>query len=523
MKSSIRSVALPIVLIASAANVYAANVYAESYDVVIQGGHVIDPETGLSDVRNIGINKGTIEAITKDSITGKTILDANDHIVSPGFIDLHHHGQNIAGYRMQAQQGVTTALELESGILPIGDWYKGQAEKNLPINYGASAAWTFARIATFTDSEPQANLQYFQSMQGLDNWKQKIATPEQLEKIMAYVEQGLDEGAIGIGINAGYAPGYGQKEYYALSKLAAERDVATYTHVRYASMMEPGSSFEAIQELIANSALTGAKMHINHINSTSLRDIDATLELFDEATENGFHVTAGAYPWGAAGTVVGAAMFSGPEWKERLGYQEESIQMGTERLNNEELLKAQKEQPGSIINWHFLDEAVPSELSALDKSIIHPNVLIESDSMPWMLIEDGKASYYEGDEWPIPSEAFAHPRSSGTFTKILGTYVRERGLLSMEEAIRKMSYMPATVLDGFVPQMEKKGRIQVGMDADIVIFDPKTVANKATYQVPAAISTGIDTVLVNGQFVVQDGELVTSAAPGQAIRRDTQK
>lgn len=515
MKPTIHSIVLPIALLASA-----THVYATQYDIVIQGGHVIDPETGLSDVRNIGINKGTIEMITLDAIAGKQVIDASDHVVSPGFIDLHHHGQNIAGYRMQAQQGVTTALELESGILPIGDWYQAQSEKNLPINYGASAAWTFARIATFTETEPVANLQYFQSMQGENNWKQEIASPEQLEQIMVYVQQGLDEGAIGIGINAGYAPGYGQKEYYALSKLAAEQDVATYTHVRYASMLEPGSSFEAIQELIANSALTGAKMHINHINSTSLRDIDATLELFDEATKNGFHVTAGAYPWGAASTVVGAAMFSGPEWKDRLGYQEESIQMGTERLDNTELLQAQKEQPGSIINWHFLDEAIPSELSALDRSIIHPNVLIESDSMPWMLIDDGKVSYYEGDEWPIPSEAFAHPRSSGTFTKVLGSYVRDRGLLSMEEAIRKMSYMPATVLDGFVPQMKKKGRIQVGMDADIVIFNPETVDNQATYQVPAAISTGVNTVLVNGQFVIQNGELVTDAAPGQAIRRN---
>ncbi|OEF87824.1 amidohydrolase family protein [Vibrio breoganii] len=515
MKSPIRSIALPIALL-----IGSANVYATTFDLVIKGGHVIDPETGLSDIRNIGINKGTIVAVTTDAISGNQVIDASEHIVSPGFIDLHHHGQNIAGYRMQAQQGVTTALELESGILPIADWYKTQSEKNLPINYGASAAWTFARIATFTETEPVANLQYFQSKQGVDNWKQEIATPEQLEKIMAYVQQGLDEGAIGIGINAGYAPGYGQKEYYALAKLAAEQDVATYTHVRYSSMLEPGSSFEAIQELIANSALTGAKMHLNHINSTSLRDIDATLELFDDATQQGLHVTAGAYPWGAASTVIGAAMFSGPEWKERLGYQEESIQLGTKRLNNEEMLETQKEAPGSVINWHFLDEAIPSELSALDRSIIHPNVLIESDSMPWMLIEDGQISYYEGNEWPIPSEAFAHPRSSGTFTKILGSYVRERGLLTMEEAIRKMSYMPATVLDGFVPQMEKKGRIQQGMDADIVIFDPKTVDNQATYQVPAAISTGINTVLVNGQFVVKEGELVTDAAPGQAIRRE---
>ncbi|CAH0530367.1 amidohydrolase family protein [Vibrio hippocampi] len=515
MKRSIPVITMPLILIATS-----GSALATSYDLVISGGHVIDPETGLSDVRNIGINKGTIEVISQDVLTGKQTIDASGHIVSPGFIDLHHHGQNISGYRMQAQQGVTTALELESGILPIGDWYDGQAKKNLPINYGASAAWTFARVATFTGTEPEANLQYFQAAQGLDNWKNDIATDEQFEQIIDYVEKGLNEGAIGIGINAGYAPGYGRKEYHALAKLAVKHNVATYTHVRYASMLEPGSSFEAIQELIANSALTGAKMHINHINSTSLKDIDATLELFDEATKQGYHVTAGAYPWGAASTVIGAAMFSGPEWKERLGFQEESIQLGTERLDNEQMLARQQSDPGTVINWHFLDEAIPNELSALDRSIIHPNVLIESDSMPWMLIDDGKVSYYEGDQWPLPEEAFAHPRSSGTFTKILGSYVRERGLLTVEEAIRKMSYMPATVLDGFVPQMAKKGRIQEGMDADIVIFDPATVDNQATYQAPSAISTGIDTVLVNGEFVVKNGELLTEVAPGQAIRRE---
>lgn len=499
------------------------NLYAADYDIVIKSGHVVDPESGLSDIRNVGINKGTIIAVTKDDISGKQIIDAKGQIVSPGFIDLHHHGQNITGYRMQAIQGVTTALELESGILPINDWYEGQAKKNLPINYGASAAWTFARVAAFTGEQPYADLTYFQNQQGRTDWKHEIASDEQMKEILASVEEGLDQGAIGIGINAGYAPGYGQKEYYALAKLAAKHDVGTFTHVRYASMMEPGSSFEAVKELIANATLTGARMHINHINSTSLRDIDSTLELFNEALEKGIPVTAGAYPWGAASTVVNAPMFSGDHWKQRMGYQERSIQMGFDRLSDEELLKAQKETPGAIINWHFLDESEEDGLAALDKSVLHPAVTIESDSMPWLLIGDDGITNYEGDEWPLPKNVFAHPRSSGSYVKMLDSYVRQRGELSLLQAIDKMSYKPATILQDYVPQMTKKGRIQEGMDADIVIFDINTVENRAGYQDPTLTPIGINNVMVNGILVVDEGELIIDSAPGLPIRRDVKK
>jgi N-acyl-D-glutamate deacylase len=238
----------------------------------------MDPETAYDDIANVGIKDGTIAVITKDEISGKETIDATGHVVAPGFIDIHAHGQNIGDYRMQAMQGVTTMLELESGVVPIADWYELQAQKNLPIHYGAAAGWTFARIATFTETKPEATAKYFQDAQGRMDWKMNIATPEQQEQILKLVEQGLDEGALGIGINAGYAPGYGQKEYFALAELAAERNVATFTHVRYASNMEPKSSFEAVKEVIANAAITGAHMHVCHINSSSLKDIHSTLE-----------------------------------------------------------------------------------------------------------------------------------------------------------------------------------------------------------------------------------------------------
>jgi N-acyl-D-glutamate deacylase len=503
-----------------AAMALASPALAQDYDVVILNGRVMDPETNFDAVAHVGIKDGRIAVITTDQIQGAETIDATGHVVAPGFIDLHAHGQNIGDYRMQAMQGVTTMLELESGILPIGDWYDAQGKKNLPINYGAAAAWTYGRIATFTGTPPEATAKYFQDVQGRSDWKMDIATPEQQSQILKYVEQGLDEGAIGIGVNAGYAPGYGRKEYFALANLAAEHDVATFTHFRYASNVEPQSSFEAVQELIANAAITGAHMHICHINSSSLRDIDATLELVNDAFERDINITVGAYPWGAASTVIGAAMFSGDGWQERMGSTASSFQLGTRRMTEEEVEDYQKNQPGTFIVWHYLDESNPDDLALLDKSILHPRILIESDEMFWMFMDDhDRVINYEGDDWPLPESTFSHPRSNGTFAKILRSYVRERGLLSMQEALRKMSLMPAQTLEGFVPQMKKKGRLQEGMDADIVVFDPETIRDVGTYEEPNHPAVGVQSLIVNGELVVQEGSLILDAGPGQPIRR----
>jgi N-acyl-D-glutamate deacylase len=493
---------------------------ASEYDLVISNGRVMDPETSYDDIANVGIKDGTIAVITKNEISGKETIDASGHVVAPGFIDIHAHGQNIGDYRMQAMQGVTTMLELESGVVPIADWYDHQSQKNLPINYGAAAGWTYARIATFTGTKPEATVKYFQDAQGLMDWKMNIATPEQQEQILKLVEQGLDEGALGIGINAGYAPGYGQKEYFALAKLAAERNVATFTHVRYASNMEPKSSFEAVKEVIANAAITGAHMHVCHINSTSLKDIHSTLALIDNAFENNINISVGAYPWGAASTVVGAAMFSGEGWRERMGSTAENFQLGTKRMTEEQLNDYQKNSPGTFITWHFLDESNPEDLALLDASVLHPRILVESDEMFWMFMDKhNHIINYDGDEWPLPKDTFSHPRSNGTFAKILRSYVRERKLMTMQEALRKMTLMPAQTLENFVPQMKKKGRLQEGMDADIVIFDPETISDVGTYIAPNQPAVGVQSLLVNGTQIIADSELILDASPGQPIRR----
>jgi len=517
MKSARILIAIAGLWLASGTMTYAAGA---DYDLVIKNGRVMDPETNFDAVANVGIKGGRIAAITDKAINGDKTIDATGHVVAPGFIDLHAHGQNIGDYRMQAMQGVTTMLELESGVLPVSAWYEGQAKKRLPINYGTAAGWTYARIATFTKTEPKATVQYFQDAQALTNWKSDLATPEQQKKILALVKRGLDEGALGIGINAGYAPGYGRKEYFALASLAAERNVATYTHVRYASNLEPQSSYEAVQELIANAAITGAHMHLCHINSTSLKDIESIKVLVDDAFKNGINITVGAYPWGAASTVIGAAMFHGENWPQRMGTKAHNFQVGTTRMTKEQVIDYQKNKPGTFIVWHFLDESNADDLALLDASVLHPKILIESDEMFWMYMDDkGNIQNYTGDAWPLPEGTFSHPRSNGTFAKILRSYVRERKKMTMQEALRKMTLMPAQTLEGFVPQMKKKGRVRVGMDADIVVFNPDTIKDVGTYEKPNQPAVGVQTLLVNGVPVVADGKLITDAAPGQPIRR----
>jgi hypothetical protein len=213
-------------------------------------------------------------------------------------------------------------------------------------------------------------------------------------------------------------------------------------------------------------------------------------------------------------------MFSGEGWRERMGSTANNFQLGTRRMTEEQLADYQNNKPGTFITWHFIDESNPDDLNLLDKSVLHPRILIESDEMFWMFMDDhDRIINYSGDEWPLPEGTFSHPRSNGTFAKILRSYVRERKLMSMQEALRKMTLMPAQTLEGFVPQMRKKGRLQEGMDADIVVFDPETISDVGTYEKPNQPAVGVQAVLVNGGFVVRDGELILDAPHGQPVRR----
>jgi N-acyl-D-glutamate deacylase len=488
-----------------------------TFDVVIAGGRVIDPETGLDGVRSIGIRGGRIAAISSVPLKGGTTLNAAGLVVAPGFIDLHAHGQDTAAARMQAFDGVTTALELEAGTLPVAAAYDTAAREGRPINYGFAASWLYARIAEKEGMEPDGAITFFQDAQRRTGWQHSIASPEEIGRIMTRVERGLRDGAIGIGVLAGYSPGHGRKEAFALAQLAAKHGVPTFTHARYMSMVEPQSSFEALAEIVSLAAATGASMHINHLNSIAIRDIPRIAELLKGAQARGLRVTTEAYPYGAGSTVVGAELFRG-NWRERIGGGVAGdIELAGKPFDDATLAEAQAKTPGAWIVAHFMrPDRNPKDQAFLDESVLMPGGAIASDAMPWTT---PKGERIAGDVWPLPEDAFAHPRSAGTFTRFLRDYVRERGKVTLREGVSRMTLIPARILEGGAPQMKKKGRVQVGADADLVAFDLGTVAERATFTKPAQTAVGMRHVLVNGTPIIRDGELVRDAKPGRPVRR----
>lgn len=492
-------------------------VAADTYDIVIQGGRVLDPETSLDAKKNIGIENGRISVITDNPIKGKKVLDANGLIVSPGFIDMHAHGQTIPAARMQAMDGVTTGLELEAGVLPIAAYYNDLEKEGRPINYGASVNWASARIAAHMNVKPRHEIDWFFSNFKDPEWQSAISSDDQLSTIASFLSEGLDQGGLGVGFLLGYAPGTGRKEYFEMSKLAAGRNVPTYTHARFLSMLEPESSFEGMAEVISVAASTGVHAHIVHLNSMSLSDIEIIKPLILGAQKNGVTVTTEAYPYGAGSTGIGAAMFQGSSWRESMGgVSANNFEIEGKRLTEEQFAYLQKEKPETEIIIHFLDVSKPEDQAKLDASILLPGGVIGSDGGTWQV---GGAPVQQ-DAWPLPEDAWSHPRSAGTYARFLRQYVRENKSVTLMEAIERISYGPAKMLEDSVPQMKQKGRIQVGADADIVVFDITTVSDRATYAKPAQTSEGFHHIIVNGVLLVEDGTLNTNIMPGRAIRNE---
>jgi N-acyl-D-glutamate deacylase len=497
------------------------------YDLVIANGRVIDPETGLDATRHVGVKRDRIAAISETPLQGTKTVDATGLVVAPGFVDLHAHGQELPAARMRAFDGVTTALELESGLLPISDFYADVAKEGRPINYGASAAWTYGRITVMEQGAqpplppPNGTIEWFGRAFAYSGWQNTLATDEQLTQILDWVETGLKEGGIGIGINGGYAPGYGRKEYYALAQLAARYQVPTFTHVRYVSVIEPNSAFEAIEELISLAADTGTHMHLCHLGSTSGCDVTDCADLLRKAQERGVHVTTESYPYGAASTAIGAQTFRNPNWMAQRGVKGYSaVEYNGQSMTEASFNALQQSDPGAVVVLHFLEpETDPGDQALLDKSVLYEGAAIASDAMCWT---DSQGNLIQGNVWPLPADAFAHPRSAGTYARFVRQYVREGQKLSLLEALRKTSLIPAQVLEKSVPQMRNKGRLQVGADADIVVFDLNTITDRATYVEPAQTSVGVHHLIVNGDFSIQDGELLLDSLPGRPVRRPVQ-
>jgi N-acyl-D-glutamate deacylase len=489
-------------------------------DLIIRGGRVLDPETQSDRIADIAIQDGTIVGIGDGLGTARATIDAHGLIVGPGFIDLHAHGQSLPADRMQAFDGVTTALELELGVLAIARWYEEQAHAGRVLNYGAAVGWVFARIATMTAQQVESTIVGMGLAARDRRWVESVANDAELREIVARVRAGLDQGGLGIGFPNAYAPGTGIKELSELCSLAAGFGVPTYTHIAYMSDIDPRSSIDAYTRLIGLAGSTGAHMHICHFNSTSLHDVERAAELVRTAQAQGLKVTVEAYPYGTGSTILSADFFADPDFTKRMGVGYDAIELILARhrfSDRDELLAAQKRDPGAVVAIHFLDVAADARHRALlDVSVMFPGGAIASDAMPWLA---SNGTMYLGDAWPLPDDVASHPRSAGTFTKFLREWVRERQAVPLLEGIRKCSLIPAQILEPSVPEMRRKARLQPGCDADIVIFDLATLTDRADFQTMNRPSEGVRHLLVNGAGVIHDGELVRDARPGRAIRR----
>ncbi|WP_417584641.1 amidohydrolase family protein [Pelagibacterium sp.] len=493
------------------------------HDIVIRSGRVIDPETGHDAICDVAIDGGRITKVGDVSAAGHSEIDAQGLVVAPGFIDLHAHGQSLPADRMQAFDGVTTALELEVGALPVGDWYTAQQAKPRLLNYGTAAAWIFARKAAMIGLELDGSEPAITTMgRGSDDmrWSRDAANQAQADDIVALTRKGIEEGGLGIGIPYGYAPGAGAKEMSLVCDLAAQTDTPTYTHIAQMSNIDPKSSIESYVLLIGLAGATGAHMHICHLNSTSLQDVERAAALIATAQKQGLKITTEAYPYGTGSTVISAGFFVDPDFEARTGTGFDAIEVVSthKRIQDRNDLEAVKaKDPSTLVLWHFLDtDSNTRHQNLLDVSVMYPGGAIASDAMPWSLAD---GSLYDGDEWPLGADKTAHPRSSGTFTRFLRQWVRERDAIPLVEAIGKCTLTPAQIVSSCAPAFARKGRLQPDADADIVVFDLASVAEQATFAEMNKAAIGMKHVLVNGTPVISAGELVTDVAPGRPIRR----
>jgi dihydroorotase len=313
------------------------------------------------------------------------------------------------------------------------------------------------------------------------------ATPEQRSQTLSLVRVGLDEGGLGIGVGIAYVPLATREEILELFTVAAQRKTALYVHMRNGGPVEPGV-VDALQEVIADAAATGASLHVVHITSMGLRETPLCLKMIEGARERGLDVTTEMYPYTAGMTDISSAVFD-EGWQGKqggIGYGDLQWALTGERLTAESFALYRKQ--GGMVAIH----SIPEDVVRL--AISNPLTMIASDG----ILQDGKG----------------HPRAAGTYARVLGRYVRELHALTLMEAVRKMTVMPADRLG-----MRNKGRLAVGADADITVFDPARVIDKATFENPAQNSEGIPYVLVNGTLVVNHGELVEGIAPGEPVRR----
>jgi N-acyl-D-aspartate/D-glutamate deacylase len=443
------------------------------YDRVILGGHVMDPASNLDAVRNIGLLDGRIAVITTQAVRGRDTIDARGLVIAPGFIDIHAHGQTPETYRFYSLDGVTTSLELELGTSDVDAWYRERSAGER-INYGVSIGHIKVRMAVMHDSG---------TWMPVSDGAYRVASPAQIGEITKLIEIGLSEGAVDIGAGFPYTPAATRDELLAVFRVAAMTKTPVHVHIR--------PDVAGLKEALSLANETNAPLHVVHINSAGLAETPVMLEMISDARAHGLDVTTEAYPYDAGMTEIQSA----------------TIQDTYKGAPNERLAELEWPRTGERLNRESFERY--SRIGG--PVVVHTN----TEEMVAVAINSPLTIIASDAYW---QNGTGHPRTTGTFSKVLGRYVREAHSLSLMEAIRKMTLMPAQRLEARVPAMRQKGRLRVGADADITIFDAARVMDRSTYREPSLSPVGIQHVIVNGVSVVANGQAVEGVAPGKPVR-----
>jgi len=448
------------------------------YERVIVGGRVIDPATGYDAIANVGVDDGVITAISTDSLEGTEAIDASGLVVAPGFVDLLSYEPNPFGIWYKLADGVTTNLAMHGVNNYAGPFFR-RYEGTSPIHFGG------------------AFHQHFMRATDLGVGVEDELSPSELVAFDKLVRSSLAEGFAGVSFSPEYSPGTSTAELMRLSETAAELGHVVFFHVRYSDPDPPGTSDEAVDEVLEVAERTGASVHIEHLSSTGATfRMAKILDRLDEARAAGVDVTACLYPYDFWGTFLASSRFAAG-WQDRFRLSYEDLQIaGTE----ERLTKAT-----------FDDALRDNKLVAAIGSIPEDEVRLALQR-PWTLVASDAI---------LSPELNNHPRAAGTFARTLGRYVRELEVLDLTSALAKMTILPAQRVEAMIPAMVRKGRLQRGADADIVVFDPATIADRATVASPKAPSIGIQWVLVDGQVALRDGAPDRSVRAGRALRSST--